>query len=124
MIKNIPETSNAPGVSLEEFMEFFSKESSRMRRFFPRRCGAPLAMTSHYLYTRNEAAFPVIQGNRNRGMPTRRGVNRRISEDLLEKNSSEFFDCGSPQERQTPPTKKTGSIGSANAGILYQGALP
>ena len=27
------------------------------------------------------------------GTPTRRGMNRRISEDSLEKNSSEFFDC-------------------------------
>jgi len=85
LCRDHPELSDAPGAS-------------------PRLCGAPFAMTSYYLYTKNEVTFPVIQPHRNWGMPTRRGQ--------------------SPQERQTSLTKRAGSIGSANTGIMYPGALP
>ena len=121
-------------------------------RTFPKRC-PPLvppvprggtgrsAMPLHYRKDSHESSVQVIQCHRNRGMPTRLGVNRRISEDLLEKNSSEFFDCISPQERQTSLFERvksiasretgnslkygSGSIGSANnTGIVVPEALP
>jgi len=47
----------APGALLEEFMEFFSKESSLMRRFFPRRWGAPVAIVLYYLFKKNAGSF-------------------------------------------------------------------
>jgi len=83
--KNIPEVSDAPGAS-------------------PRRCGAPVAMTSYYLYTKNETTSSVMQGNHmrpQRGYGCRKGGSHSQENKSLHnrKNLGDFPEIDPPAEQ-------------------------